>query len=132
MSEDTIMSSELSSTSQPAEVTQDIPKKTPETVDTKVIYKSRGGFMGGGFITTFLFLVAFFLVSYYLGYVTSQYNKLSVGLVPGAVAGQQTANTQQAQQAAQKGLQDGAQVTEKIEIDDKRVKGNKDAKVTVS
>jgi protein-disulfide isomerase len=48
----------------------------------------RGGFMGGGLATTFLFLLAFFMVSYSLGVATERNNKLMTG---GAATGVGTA-----------------------------------------
>jgi len=96
--------------------------------------KPRGGFMNGGALTTALFLIAFFLVSYSLGFTTSQYNKLATGVIPNSVANQGQAGNQQAagQQPAQAtGLQDGATVTEKLTAEDARTKGDKNAKVTM-
>ncbi len=48
----------------------------------------QGGFLGGGWFSTLLFLMAFFLVSYSLGVVTERNTKLtSVGAVAGAQNG---------------------------------------------
>jgi protein-disulfide isomerase len=99
------------------------PPVTPPTPASRPV---RGGFMGGGLPTTLLFLIAFFMVSYGLGYMTARNEKLNTLVNGTALAGQQ-----QQQPGRQSGLQDGAQVDKKFAVDQGRVKGDKNAKVTM-
>ncbi len=66
---------------------QETEKSPAPTVIHQTINK--GGFLGGGWVTTFLFLLAFFIVSYSLGIVTERNNKLTSGgsAAAGAQAG---------------------------------------------
>ncbi len=52
-----------------------------EQKPTPVIHQNvnRGGFLNGGWPTTLLFLIAFFVVSYSLGVVTERNNKITAG-----------------------------------------------------
>jgi protein-disulfide isomerase len=92
----------------------------------------RGGFMNGGAMTTVLFLIAFFISSFGFGVyyerslardeaidaITKKLDTLAS--VPGL-----------GDRGNVLGLQDGAKVKEKIPIDEKRARGNPNAKVTI-
>lgn len=62
------------------------------TSQPQVIHQTinKGGFLGGGWFSTLMFLIAFFLVSYSLGVVSERNNKLSG---TGAVAGAQNSGS---------------------------------------
>ncbi len=92
----------------------------------------RGGFMNGGFITTMLFLIAFFLVSYSLGVMTERNNKITTVSAQG-----NTINNQQAANQPSNNLpRDVNSLLEKTgkvpPLSDKdHVRGDKNAKVTL-
>ncbi len=110
----------------------EIVEKPVEPVVAKPARMHKGGFMNGGFAMTVLFLFAFFLASFSLGIMTERNTKLVSALGSGGnLAAQPGAAGAAAGTAQQTGLQDNAKVTQKIEIDEGRVKGNKNAKVTI-
>ena len=92
----------------------------------------KGGFMNGGAMMTALFLTAFFLSSFSFGVyyerslakdeaieaITKKLDTLA--LAPSAGGGSNVL-----------GLQDGVKIEEQIPIDDKRARGNPNAKVTI-
>ena len=88
---------------------------------------SRGGFMNGGWLSTLIFLSIFFVVSFALGFITSQY----IGLLGSSIAESLIQQSKRGQAVQGRDLQDGDKVDVTMPLDAGRTLGDKNAKVTI-
>ncbi len=106
---------------------EDLAKTTEQKV------KIRGRFMNGGLLTTSLFLLAFFLISYSLGVKSSQSGKLDSVLGNSQATQVAAANTQTQPAGNSNDINTYAQKPGQVPpvTDQDHIRGNKNAKITL-